>query len=171
MNEALYRFFDANHNLLYVGISNNWQARLKQHYKDSEFHWETAYITLEHFNTREQVEEAEKIAIANESPKYNKAFNPNFEDATKHLTKIKYWVYSNIVPDDAHAGIVNELRSLFVIDSDWQNKTAGPIAFYLLEMLPDWAEKYGVDCMECQNAWRSNQIESWSRLFREKKCL
>ena len=58
MDEVLYRFFDSEGKLLYVGISSNWQQRLKQHYKDSQFHYETTTITLERFNTRAEVETA-----------------------------------------------------------------------------------------------------------------
>ena len=171
MDEVLYRFFDSEGNLLYVGISNNWQQRLRQHYKDSSFHYEATCITLERFNTREQVEAAEKKAIISENPKYNKAYNPNFEDPTQHLTKIKFWVYSNLVPDQAHKGIVEELRDLFILDSDWERKTAGPIAYYLLQMLPMWSQRYDVRCDECIHAYSSAQIDAWAKTFREKKCL
>lgn len=168
MNEALYRFFDKDGQLLYVGVSSNWQQRLKQHYKESLFHWEAATITLEHFDTRESVEEAEKLAIQTENPKYNKALNPNFETATDHLIKIKFWVYSKIEPDKEHAGIVKELQSLFLADKLWTNKTAGPISYYLLENLPVWAEKYGTDCDSCLRSWHSAQIDVWADSFRRK---
>jgi predicted GIY-YIG superfamily endonuclease len=168
--EVLYRFFDSEDKLLYVGISSNWQQRLKQHYKDSEFYWETVNITLEHYDRREDVEAAEIKAIQTEGPKYNKAYNPNFEDATKHLTRLKYWVYSDLIPDAKHVGVVEELRSLYLLDSDWEKKTAGPISYYLLEMLPVWANKYDVDCSDCINAWHSQQIITWAESFKGKKC-
>lgn len=169
MDEVLYRFFDSEGKLLYVGISSNWQQRLKQHYKDSQFHYEASTITLERFNTREQVEAAELHAIRTEAPVYNKAYNPNFEDAPKHLTKIKYWVYSDIVPDPNHAGMVGKLKMLFVSDPLWEKKTAGFIAYYFLKHLPDWAREFKTDCDECVNAWHSSQAELWAQAAREKK--
>lgn len=168
MDEALYRFYDSDSKLLYVGISSNWQARLKQHYKDSEFHYEATLITIERYNTRDEVEAAEKRAIETESPKYNKAFNPNFEEPAKHLTKIKHWVYSNLVPDEEHAGMVKELRKLFLNDDLWTKKTASFIAYYFLELLPIWAEEYGTHCNQCIHAWHSRQAELWAKSAKEK---
>ena len=168
MDEVLYRFFNDQGQLLYVGISNNWQQRLKQHYKDSDFHYEASVITLERFATRAEVEAAERQAILSENPVYNKQHNPNFEDATKHLTKIKYWVYSDLQPDDQHIGMVNELKRIFTSDPLWQKKTAGFIAYYFLEMLPDWAEQFETSCQECINAWHSQQAQLWAESAREK---
>lgn len=169
MSETLYRFFDQQGNLLYVGISNNWQDRLKQHYKDSAFHDESATITLEHFETRAEVEEAEKQAILTEGPKYNKAFNPNWENPQQHLIKIKFWVYSNIVPDEEHAGIVSELKALFFEDELWVRKSMGPIAYYMQDLLPDWARKYNMDCSMCVDVYHSRQIESWAENARRSR--
>jgi predicted GIY-YIG superfamily endonuclease len=168
MDEALYRFYDSDSKLLYVGISSNWQARLKQHYKDSQFHSEATLITIERYGTRAEVEAAEKLAIETELPKYNKAFNPNFEDPAKHLTKIKNWVYSNMQPDEDHAGMVRDLRKLFLNDNLWEKKTASFIAYYFLELLPAWAHEYKTDCNQCIHAWHSKQAELWAKPARDK---
>jgi excinuclease UvrABC nuclease subunit len=53
MSNQLYRHFDANGTLLYVGMSLN------------------AFITIEKFETKDQLIEAEMQAIKTESPKYN----------------------------------------------------------------------------------------------------
>lgn len=168
MSETLYRFFDKDHNLLYVGISNSWHQRLRQHYKDSDFYSEAVVMTMEHYKTREEVELAEKQAIESESPKYNKALNPNFETAPIHINKIKAWTYSNIEPDFEHRDIVKELKRLFIEDPLWTRKSAGPIAYYLQEYLPDWSRQFGVKCEMCVNAWDSQQIQSWAEETRKK---
>lgn len=168
MSETLYRFFDKDNNLLYVGISNNWQQRLRQHYKESEFHNEAVVMTMQHFEERGQVEEAEKLAIQTENPKYNKALNPNWETAPLHINKIKFWVYSNLEPDAEHKELVKELRRLFIEDPLWQRKSAGPIAYYLQEFLPEWSREFGMDCQMCINAWHSRQIEAWAEETRRK---
>jgi len=169
MDEVLYRFFDSQGNLLYVGISNNWQARLKQHYKNSAFHDETALITFDRFSTRSQVEEAERLAIETEHPKYNKALNPNWENPQQHMIKIKNWVYSNAVITDEHAGIVAELRSIFLEDPLWTRKSTGPVAMYLQEYLPEWAGDYSLNCAMCVDIYHSKQIESWADQAREAR--
>lgn len=168
MDEVLYRFFDDEERLLYVGISSNWQQRLKQHYRDSEFHYQATKITLERYETREEVVAAEIRAIQTENPVYNKDYNPNFEDATKHLTRIKNLVYSNIEPDAQHKGMVKELRKLFLNDPLWERKTASFICLYFLELLPTWAYEYGTDCAQCLNAWNSKQALLWAAPAKEK---
>ena len=167
--EILYRFFDKKDQLLYVGISNNWTQRLNQHYKNSDFFSQVSYLTFTHYASRHEVEAAEKIAIETESPIYNKALNPNWETPISHFQKIKAWVYSNIQPDFKHESMVTELKALFIGDMDWDKKTAGPIAYYLLECLPNWDFHYGIDCEFCQNAWNSGFLEQYSRSFRERK--
>jgi predicted GIY-YIG superfamily endonuclease len=169
MDEVLYRFFDTQGNLLYVGISNDWQKRLKQHYKNSDFHGETSLITLERFSSRSEVEDAERTAIFSERPKYNKALNPNWENAQQHIIKIKNWVYSNSPSDVNHAGIVAELQALFLDDPLWKRKSTGPIAMYLQKHLPEWAADYGLDCQMCVNVYHSQQIESWATQAREAR--
>jgi predicted GIY-YIG superfamily endonuclease len=169
MDECLYRFFDKNDNLLYVGISSNWKQRLSQHYKESDFHYEATKITLEHFNTREEVEEAEKLAILVEKPKYNKAHNPNYESPTNHIQKIRYWVYSNLESDSKHKALVEELRRLFIADPLWTSKSTGPIAYYLLEYLPEWDKSLDMDCDVCVSIYHSEQIAGWAEPMRKKQ--
>lgn len=167
--ETLYRFFNKDNQLLYVGISNNWTQRLKQHYKDSEFFEQVHHATFEHFETRQEVEAAEKKAILTEGAIYNKAFNPNFETGPQHFQKIKAWVYSKIAPDEQHAGLVFELRNLFLEDPDWTSKTSGPIAFYLVEALPNWDHYYSMNCDYCVRLWSAEWLESWGDYYRKKK--
>lgn len=71
----LYRHFDADGELLYVGISLSAIGRLSQH--KSTAHWadKIASVTVESFSTREQAVEAERIAIETEQPLHNKIFN------------------------------------------------------------------------------------------------
>lgn len=67
--------FDQNGDLIYVGITCNPPARIKQHSKDKEWFSEVTNITLESFRTRHELEEAEKQAIRTERPKYNVLHN------------------------------------------------------------------------------------------------
>lgn len=166
--ETLYRFFDADGKLLYVGISNNWTQRLKQHYKDSPFFEQARHITLTHYKTREAVEAAEKLAIETEGPVYNKAYNPDYEDALTHFAKIKAWVYTKLEPDDKHRSMVEELQNLFRVDDLWTGKTAAPIAYYLNSFLPDWDTDYDINCEFCLNLYNSRNIEIWSDYYQRR---
>lgn len=68
---ALYRYFAEDGRLLYVGVTGKLLDRASQHrfHKGWQPHIRTA--TIEHFPTREEALEAEKLAIARESPEFN----------------------------------------------------------------------------------------------------
>jgi len=67
---ALYRMFDANGQLLYVGITGKLLNRLDQHAEKRWFPL-VASITLEWFPKERDAREAERRAIAIEHPVYN----------------------------------------------------------------------------------------------------
>lgn len=69
--QVLYRHFNKNGELLYVGISLNSINRLSQHKKNAHWFNDIARIELEQFPTRESALEAEKQAIINEKPLHN----------------------------------------------------------------------------------------------------
>jgi excinuclease UvrABC nuclease subunit len=89
MKQTLYRFYDANDDLLYVGITKFFEPRLKQHYRNAEWFFDTAFVRLEHFATRQEVEMAESYAIKNENPRYNIAKNPDKQQAVEALSAIR----------------------------------------------------------------------------------
>lgn len=68
---SLYRHFDSNGRLLYVGISKNALARLGGHKSDKSWYGEIATVTIETFNSRAEALRCEAAAILNENPKYN----------------------------------------------------------------------------------------------------
>lgn len=75
-NEAqLYRHFDKEGQLLYVGISCNHVTRLSQHRSNSSWFPLIASITIEQFKTKSDAEKAERIAIVKERPIFNRAHN------------------------------------------------------------------------------------------------
>lgn len=67
----LYRYFNDKDELLYVGISKSAVARAIQHQQQAEWWEEFSYMTRERFVIRGDAENAERIAIQNENPKYN----------------------------------------------------------------------------------------------------
>lgn len=81
---ALYRHFDADGRLLYVGISRSVTARLTQH---SESPWDhlIARIEVERFPTREEAEAAERAAIRSERPIHNRTHNTDPTTVVKVL--------------------------------------------------------------------------------------
>jgi excinuclease UvrABC nuclease subunit len=87
--QTLYRFYDAEGVLLYVGITKFFEPRLKQHYKNAEWFFDTASVKLEHYQTRQEVERAETQAIEQESPRYNIAKSLDKEVALDALAMLR----------------------------------------------------------------------------------
>ncbi len=87
--QALYRFWDKNNTLLYIGISNNFLGRIRQHTHTADWFQQAHNVTIEHYNSRAEVEQAEVKAIKAELPLYNKTHNPIYESHVRHWRKIK----------------------------------------------------------------------------------
>ena len=72
---SLYRHFDSEGRLLYVGISINPMIRFTQHKAEKDWIDEVKSITIDQFNSRKDAIYAEKKAIESEKPKYNIVYN------------------------------------------------------------------------------------------------
>lgn len=68
---SLYRHFDADGNLLYVGISLSAIERLRAHREQSHWFEKIAFITVNRYQTRHKAEIAEDMAISLEKPLHN----------------------------------------------------------------------------------------------------
>lgn len=92
--QDLYRHFDKNDNLLYVGISASAIKRLIDHKSQSSWFNKTTKVTIEKFENRGAVIEAENKAILSEHPIYNKTLQnlgkteepPEINDKKWHKT-------------------------------------------------------------------------------------
>ena len=69
--QHLYRHFDKEGTLLYVGVSLSAVKRLGEHKQNARWFDLISRIEMEPFETRKEVLEAERIAILTENPKYN----------------------------------------------------------------------------------------------------
>lgn len=72
---TLYRFYDAADQLLYIGITANTATRWTQHSWSKSWWPQVAKATVEHFDSREAIEEAEVAAIKAEKPLHNIVHN------------------------------------------------------------------------------------------------
>ncbi|WP_435110204.1 GIY-YIG nuclease family protein [Nocardiopsis synnemataformans] len=76
---ALYRFFDKDGQLLYVGITERLGQRWLNHAQKKPW-WDDVHIqTAEWFPERALAAEAEKLAIRSEHPKYNSSHSRRWE--------------------------------------------------------------------------------------------
>lgn len=69
----LYRYFDTDDRLLYVGITKDQSKRFSSHNRYSKWMKYASYCTLEHFESRDLAKQAETIAIQEEQPIHNVA--------------------------------------------------------------------------------------------------
>lgn len=76
---ALYRYFDENDRLLYVGIAVDVSSRHKTHVASSRWMTLAARSTIDRLPTRKAAEDAERKAIENEHPLFNKQYNDTLE--------------------------------------------------------------------------------------------
>src|SRR5689334_18376041 len=70
---TLYRYFDKEGELLYVGITSAWHLRLKGHSARSPWWLRAATVSLTHYQTRAEALAEEARAISHEHPLYNRA--------------------------------------------------------------------------------------------------
>lgn len=76
---SLYRLYDRNGNLLYIGISNDPAKRFNSHRwaKYKAWRHDIATYTAEWLDTREEAEAAEIAAIRSERPLHNRMHHPD----------------------------------------------------------------------------------------------
>lgn len=77
---VLYRFYDAAGQLLYVGISVDFPHRAASHRRRQCWWRDRARTTLQFFPSRATAEEAERLAIRAEHPRYNVVHNASQEE-------------------------------------------------------------------------------------------
>lgn len=85
---ALYRFFDAHGDLLYIGITVDPSARWKKHRESKHWWHAVANITIEHCVSREAALLAEREAIIREVPRYNQMHSVAPLDPCRDVTVI-----------------------------------------------------------------------------------
>lgn len=89
---TLYRFYDKNDQLLYVGISSNPARRAHEHSKDKPWWADVARSIMEHHPTRESAAAAEVAAIVTESPLHNVVHNgPRPNRVPRHGSPLTQW--------------------------------------------------------------------------------
>lgn len=72
---ALYRLFDADGQLLYVGITNNTHRRFERHRQTKNWWPRVHRRTIEWYDTLDEAAEAERDAIRREVPRFNVSNN------------------------------------------------------------------------------------------------
>ena len=74
-DHLLYRFFDTEGVLLYVGITYDLSMRFSQHSVERWWWGQWAYSTVVRYHSRAALEAAERLAIKSEKPLHNEVHN------------------------------------------------------------------------------------------------
>ena len=75
---TLYRLWNADHALLYVGITDDLEARTEEHRADKPWWDEVDQVSTEELPSRRRALEAETRAIFWEQPRYNVLGSPRY---------------------------------------------------------------------------------------------
>lgn len=127
---TLYRLWNADHSLLYVGITDNVDARMEEHRADKPWWGEVDQVSTEELRSRRQALEAESRAIFWEQPRHNILGSPRYsadweamyhalEDeearrcALPDLREADFIGISKAMTTLADAGLADEARLLF----------------------------------------------------------
>lgn len=99
---ALYRCFDADDELLYVGISKDPKTRFEQH-RDKPWWRDVTMRVVEWYDNRPAAEHAERKAIQSEGPRYNVQHNQRPADPAVvealAAPKRSYTTLADLYPD------------------------------------------------------------------------
>jgi predicted GIY-YIG superfamily endonuclease len=72
---ALYRHYDKDGGLLYIGISVDPEGRTNEHRMYADWRYKSVSMAIEWFDDRQTALEAERLAIKTEKPTHNVAYN------------------------------------------------------------------------------------------------
>jgi excinuclease UvrABC nuclease subunit len=84
----LYRHFDKDDRLLYVGVSLRALQRLAQHRNHAHWFEQICRVEMEQFATRQGALAAERVAIEREKPLYNIQFSEQ-QAAARSAAKVR----------------------------------------------------------------------------------
>lgn len=78
----VYRCYDADDQLLYVGVTTDMRQRHTEHAGQKEWYSEVARIETEEFDSGDEAAEREMVLLTHERPRYN---SPTARRYTAHL--------------------------------------------------------------------------------------
>jgi predicted GIY-YIG superfamily endonuclease len=135
---CVYRHFDADDRLLYVGMSINPLRRLEQHRYRAEWFSRIAKVTIEWFDECFAASEAEIAAIKAEKPEYNVAYSQEKAPPEKDGPVPTYAISDGEMIDRVYVFLAGHSRAEYGPDSFGSFKRNNPeIMEYLAETAKD----------------------------------
>ena len=87
LNNVLYRLYDQDGQLLYVGITSDVVARMAGHRADKWWWDEVADKRFDYYETRAELEAVERLSIIQEKPLYNIIHHPDRPTPTPRVKR------------------------------------------------------------------------------------
>lgn len=160
----LYRHYDTNGRLLYVGISLNVLNRTAAHESNTPWFLEVVRIEIDHYPSRDEASRAERAAIRREHPKYN-----TVDQLKAVMPRIKYTLDVPPMPiKDVAEKVASSpeaiatKRGAFTINSWCAHHDLSRAFFYVLKNRGEGPETYKVGRItrigrEADDAWKKTR--------------
>jgi predicted GIY-YIG superfamily endonuclease len=163
---VLYRFFDRNNKLLYVGITNDASRRFGEHGAEKPWWNRVEEIKLERFPTRQALTAAETHAIETERPKYNIAgVVVPLETTHKSRTGVSNTLsdanrFGNTLPAGAPHTLTDEPRRLTAGGGAYACPACGQVFCMYRDADEKWQPANElIHCSECGKTWTEREYE------------
>lgn len=147
---ALYRFYGAGDELLYIGITNSIPRRLDQHSDSKPWYTEARRITVEHHPTRGDALAAEMAAIKAERPKYNIQHNRGRDRTPTTHKGSGRWVFESLRSGHQRATdlyLYAELECSSVVDDVHELDGEGQLEYYVRRIRRDYPQYLDQDAV------------------------
>lgn len=162
---ALYRAYDADGSLLYVGIAIDWGARWSRHRERTRFYEDVARLDIEWHPTRAAALLAEAEAVRSEHPRHNVEYTARDRRPAAWRRTTDTVLYARPFDHRRHIGTVEYDQAYSAIDrlANSEIDLAGQEA--LVELLADMARSvpYGDMCDHCRDTLIDNDTAEWYR--------
>jgi predicted GIY-YIG superfamily endonuclease len=155
---TLYRYFDSEDRLLYVGITKNIFDRQNAHAKTQPWWHEVNKATFEHLDSREEALSCETEVIAREFPKYNKSGPTIDPELRKHLIEI----ISSSLDDEWHEQLSNKINAFMSEVNDFSQQPEAYKLAFAIDSSIDWDEHGEYRMIYCPNCQKIID-SSWFR--------
>lgn len=157
-NTTLYRYFNSEGQLLYVGITKNQFHRLQAHSKMAEWFPHVATATFQHFDSRPLALKAETHAIGTELPKFNKAGPTLTPSDLEHLLR----TMRGDILDEWHVTTANIMFETMAEVNKFSNANEITKLGFAFSRRFEWAndgEDRIVDCAQCKQVVESKWFQ------------